>query len=125
MNKLLTDWLSALRSGKYVQGTDKLRNNNTFCCLGVLCDVADPNGWDIYDDHSGQRFLPDPSVMAKLELPDIMISFNRELVLVKYGEGMSAVSELNDNKMPHAVIADLIEQTYKSFKGEQNEQVTN
>ena len=33
-------WLAALRSGKYKQGTNELRTNESkFCCLGVLCDV--------------------------------------------------------------------------------------
>jgi hypothetical protein len=33
-------WLEALRSGDYKQGKDGLRkNDDTFCCLGVLCDV--------------------------------------------------------------------------------------
>lgn len=36
-----TKWLEALRSGKYTQGKSGLHNipNDTFCCLGVLCDV--------------------------------------------------------------------------------------
>lgn len=32
-------WLSALRSGEYPQTRYTLRNENGFCCLGVLCDV--------------------------------------------------------------------------------------
>lgn len=33
-------WIKALRSGKYKQGKWTLRNhNNSFCCLGVLCDI--------------------------------------------------------------------------------------
>ena len=32
-------WVSALRSGDYVQGTGQLRRSNKFCCLGVLCDL--------------------------------------------------------------------------------------
>lgn len=33
-------WTKALRSGKYKQGKFNLRNhNNSFCCLGVLCDL--------------------------------------------------------------------------------------
>jgi hypothetical protein len=33
-------WTKALRSGKYKQGKYTLRNwNNSFCCLGVLCDL--------------------------------------------------------------------------------------
>ncbi|MFO0452755.1 MAG: hypothetical protein ACK52I_29555, partial [Pseudomonadota bacterium] len=36
-------WVAALRSGKYKQGRHALHsikdNNETFCCLGVLCDI--------------------------------------------------------------------------------------
>lgn len=36
--KLVEKWRDALRSGKYKQGKDYLRNAaNHFCCLGVLC----------------------------------------------------------------------------------------
>lgn len=37
--KIKEDWLSALRSGKYQQGSGKLRCNNYYCCLGVLACV--------------------------------------------------------------------------------------
>lgn len=38
--KIKARWLKALRSGKYTQGRFHLRNpDNTFCCLGVLCDL--------------------------------------------------------------------------------------
>ena len=40
-------WVEALRSGKYKQGTGKLRKcDDTFCCLGVLIDVTKPNSWE-------------------------------------------------------------------------------
>jgi hypothetical protein len=33
-------WLAALRSGKYKQGKNRLHKiDNTFCCLGVACDI--------------------------------------------------------------------------------------
>lgn len=32
-------WVRALRSGKYEQGRGLLRDGDTFCCLGVLCDL--------------------------------------------------------------------------------------
>ncbi len=38
-------WIAALRSGEYKQARGKLRDGNAMCCLGVLCDVADPRGW--------------------------------------------------------------------------------
>lgn len=35
-------WVEALRSGRYQQTKDVLHNrqDNSFCCLGVLCDLA-------------------------------------------------------------------------------------
>jgi hypothetical protein len=43
-----TRWLDALRSGKYKQGTMYLArewdNEPSFCCLGVLCDLAEQDG---------------------------------------------------------------------------------
>ena len=56
-------WVKALRSGDYVQGTGHLRLDNSFCCLGVLCDLAekqkickvkrDIDGLYLFDDSSG------------------------------------------------------------------------
>ena len=44
MNKEIAKlWVAALRSGKYKQGRGYLHSikddNETFCCLGVLCDL--------------------------------------------------------------------------------------
>lgn len=33
-------WVEALRSGKYKQGTKFLNRNGRFCCLGVLCELS-------------------------------------------------------------------------------------
>lgn len=47
MNKEIKQkWLEALRSGRYEQGTGRLRSNHgKYCCLGVLEDVVQPEGW--------------------------------------------------------------------------------
>lgn len=38
-------WLTALRSGEYKQGVGYLRQaDNTYCCLGVLADIAVKEG---------------------------------------------------------------------------------
>lgn len=43
---LKTKWVAALRSGKYEQGQKRLRSDDDkYCCLGVLCDVINPNVW--------------------------------------------------------------------------------
>lgn len=47
MNKeIASQWCAALRSGDYKQGTGVLHNtsNNTYCCLGVLCDIYQREG---------------------------------------------------------------------------------
>jgi hypothetical protein len=47
---LKNKWIEALLSGKYKQGQANLRltlvnGKQVHCCLGVLCDILDPNGW--------------------------------------------------------------------------------
>lgn len=39
------EWINALRSGKYKQGRSKLRHDDHFCCLGVLCDLVNKDNW--------------------------------------------------------------------------------
>ena len=39
-------WVAALRSGKYQQGINVLRKGDKFCCLGVACDLIDPDAWE-------------------------------------------------------------------------------
>lgn len=34
-----TEWLEALKSEAYAKGNGQLRNENKYCCLGVLCDL--------------------------------------------------------------------------------------
>lgn len=45
--KIKARWLAALRSGKFKQGRYRLRRGDTYCCLGVLCEVVhkDVGGW--------------------------------------------------------------------------------
>lgn len=38
--ELKKKWVEALRSGKYSQGKNYLRKGDSYCCLGVLCEVA-------------------------------------------------------------------------------------
>jgi len=39
--QLRDDWVKALRSGVYQQTTGTLSDSRGYCCLGVLCVVAD------------------------------------------------------------------------------------
>ena len=46
--EIQAQWVAALRSGEYRQGKSQLRGaDDTFCCLGVLCDLAVKAGVEI------------------------------------------------------------------------------
>ena len=59
--KLKEKWVAALRSGKYKQGQFALKDaHNTYCCLGVLHEIADGS----FDDLPENGLLPNTT--AKL-----------------------------------------------------------
>ena len=64
-----TKWVTALRSGKYQQTQGRLRagDGQSFCCLGVLCDLyvkATPGVlWDGY--YSGGKLLGESNYLPK------------------------------------------------------------
>lgn len=44
-------WQEALRSGEYEQGRGQLRDEDKFCCLGVLLEVSWHGDWEWADDY--------------------------------------------------------------------------
>lgn len=88
-SSLRDQWVAALRSGKYVQGRGALRHQghdgvDTYCCLGVLCDVAIPNGWRPSRDprivaHLGVEGRPVPQVTEAVGLTDPEVSMLMEI----------------------------------------------
>lgn len=116
-----TKWTDALRSGKYQQGVGALRSgDNKFCCLGVLCDVAEAKGLSMeviapednsqvwkYDDRVGG--LPQ-SVQGWAGMDDSMgsrmINDNFE------GPYRPCLADLNDEGRTFEQIADIIEKEF-------------
>lgn len=99
--KTLRRWVAALRSGRYAQGHHALRRDEAHCCLGVLCDVADPEGWGCVERdggrfaHRGETCVPRPALQDALGL-------NAGLV--------DKLINLNDvQRLPFAKLADWIE----------------
>ena len=87
-------WVQALRSGKYEQGSGRLREDDCFCCIGVLADILDPAGWN--DDWwNGQdcTLTDDGCDTAELD-----------------AQAHDHLTEMNDNGMPFPKIADWIEE---------------
>ncbi len=62
-------WLAALRSGTYSQGRERLRGEaDSFCCLGVLCDIHAPQNWVEIEWASDWEFhLPDEGEVYRAE----------------------------------------------------------
>ena len=51
-------WLEALESGEYAQTQAALRRNDSYCCLGVACDVSGLGEWGREtDDPAGPAAL--------------------------------------------------------------------
>ncbi len=53
-------WVKALRSGEYKQTKGFLKDDEGYCCLGVLCDVYDKqevslgeSRWEVVPEHKG------------------------------------------------------------------------
>lgn len=104
-------WLTALRSGDYEQGSEALvTEDNCYCCLGVLtklyanaCGVRfDGNHADTFEENER---LPE-CVMNWADLTEAIPS----LTLSDGFECNANLAELNDKGMSFADIADLIEE---------------
>lgn len=116
MNKqVLNLWVNALRSGEYEQGQGALFYENTYCCLGVLCDLAIKNGVDVLveknEDYThnfdGQNHYPPKNVLDWAGLdkkdPDVIHDGN-----------VRSVALLNDEyDLSFSDIANLIEKEYR------------
>lgn len=67
--KIKAAWVAALKSNKFSQTTNTLYDRNSYCCLGVLCQIQDPKNlcpWR-YEGN------PPRSLRAGLTLEDINI----------------------------------------------------
>ena len=114
--EIKAQWVAALRSGEYKQGNEYLHRGDTFCCLGVLCDLAieagapevkenrHPDG-SISTYNGSESYLPSSVVeWAGLSCSDPFLVF-------KSGEVNEChpVSDFNDCGATFDEIADLIE----------------
>ena len=92
MKRELRDrWVQALTAGSYEQAKSALRRIGTdgtkrYCCLGVLCDIVNQEGWlgpgmhtighgMIYPDAADMLGLPHDWVMALARMNDDGVSF--------------------------------------------------
>ena len=104
-------WLAALRSGEYRQGEGQLRSEDGgYCCLGVLCDVIDPEGWGRDD---GEWEWENHLSMLTAEICELM-GLTDDGYFSTAVEGRHSLVALNDSgEYSFGRIADIIEEKYK------------
>lgn len=104
-------WARALTSDEYSQGKGALRDNCSYCCLGVLCDISGMGHWnngayviDNHGIHHYESFLPDEvQVWAGLTHSDPLID-----IPLDSGGLTHSLSTLNDSDLTFSQIADFI-----------------
>jgi hypothetical protein len=84
--QIIKKWIAALRSGKYKQGRNKLRDKeDCYCCLGVLCDIVAPTKWTKIESDArwfnlGHWEFPSKEIMRKVGIKsrtrNILVSMN-------------------------------------------------
>jgi hypothetical protein len=117
-------WLEALRSGRYRQRRHYLHTtDDSFCCLGVLCDLYSLEGKGFWSSHSDcKRLGSNVEVMSfakngnystcSADLPDYVAEWaglrTRNPRVFAHDESTS-LAALNDNGETFGFIASIIE----------------
>jgi hypothetical protein len=99
-------WVAALRSGKFKQGRYTLRRFDSYCCLGVACEIYqdEVGDLDLNKDHTGRWQYNE-------KISDLPAKVQHWLGLANSSGGYrgSSLTRLNDNMHSFEEIADLIE----------------
>lgn len=126
---LKREWAEALRSGDYVQGNNFLHYvpDNTWCCLGVLCDVLAKRGQSVIagwtwsselgqwinaqEDDSRTGVLPEAGAGATIRTgvrARLGLSVTQQQTLIDMNDGHGEIYK--GDPVPFPKIADWIEQ---------------
>ncbi len=100
-------WVEALRSGKYQQTKNALRDGAGFCCLGVACDISGVGSWDEDGDHKGRLTYRADNARA-----DVLPIAVQKWLGLKYCDSSfddEQLSAMNDSGVSFDRIADIIE----------------
>ena len=106
-------WCRALESGDYTQGKSQLKYDDSYCCLGVLCDIlhisesTDEEGSTTYDGEL--ETLPDSArTISGLDSCNPRVNLGDDDDQEGVDDGIRTVALLNDEGMSFADLATLI-----------------
>jgi hypothetical protein len=90
-------WIAALESGDYEQSRGTLKNKTGYCCLGVLCEVAQMRGEELHNDSR--------DVLDYKTLRFFGLSESEQDMLVNMNDGLG---DWNNNRQSFKAIAEQI-----------------
>lgn len=117
LNDVAKEWVKALRSGDYKQGIHSLHNlDDSFCCLGVLCDLAVEAGV-ARESKSGKEIGYEADGFYASLLPPSVAKWAG--LRTRQGNSFAhSLVYLNDDGRPFTEIADVIESDPEGMFGE-------
>lgn len=107
-------WITALRSGEYMQTCGRLRYEDSYCCLGVLTDLYDKdiqseNSWNEGDGLGHYCYIADGNII-EATLPQCVMQW-AGLKEENPDVGVHSLAYLNDNdEFDFEQLADIIEE---------------
>lgn len=113
LNENAKKWVAALRSGRYRQVKGYLRKGNSYCCLGVACELAvaagviDPAGVSAAKGDNGTFLYAGNSIDLPLKVQE-WLGLSSSIGFYDNGDHDSLVMA-NDSGCRFPRIADIIE----------------
>ena len=110
MNENAKKWVAALRSGKWSQTRDQLRDIAeepcSYCCLGVACEISGLGEWCDYSDYVDEEGSSELTLTPAVKKWLGMKTADGELSL---NGRPNNLARLNDTGKTFSEIADIIE----------------
>lgn len=113
--------VAALRSGKYQQSRNTLKDDEGFCCLGVACEISGLGKWKKFHD-SCETYVVDDGSMSDTVLPlEVKKYFGFATSNGFFPDGFfpdtgdSCLSGANDSGASFSEIADFIEKNWETL----------
>jgi len=109
-------WIKELESGKYKQTKGVLKKDDSYCCLGVLCQISGLGEFkQVLGDEIISYVLPSGDMSSSI-LPDEVLNWAD--ITDPYGnfdepDSFSSLSILNDSGKTFTEIAKIIRAKYK------------
>ncbi len=111
--EIAEQWAAALRSDEYKQGYGQLRNNDKFCCLGVLCNLhaqAHPN-------IAARQKYSNRYISQAYELPPEVVNWagmssNLGRYVLNPNDPRTLALDNDHHKKPFDQLADIIERNW-------------